>query len=300
MPNSFDKKIDEGLTWRLLLTLAKLDDNAEVAALDAQARPTVASDGEAILLRDRASWYPAKEYTFTDDAIRLFDLYSPICSVGHKQSESYVVAHLGQSLDGRIAAENGASRYVTGPDNITHLHRLRALCDAVIVGASTVQHDNPRLTTRRVSGDSPVRVVLDPRARLHEDYGVFQDGASTTLVVRAARDRQPAKVGLAEVMSVAVDNNTRQLCLNTLIKQLRQRGLHRLFVEGGGVTVSHFLQQGLLDRLHLAIAPLIIGSGRPGLSLPPISDLSDAIRQPCRRFEMGQDVLFDLQFKSEI
>jgi riboflavin-specific deaminase-like protein len=295
MSNSFDKKIDKDLTWRLLLALSKLDENAPVSALDAHARPIAAADNKAVLFRDGADWQPAQGYTFSDSAIRLFDLYSPICSTG--RNSSFVIAHLGQSLDGRIAAENGASRYVTGPDNITHLHRLRALCDAVIVGAATVQYDNPRLTTRRVSGPSPVRVVLDPRARLHEDYGVFQDGAASTLVVRAERNCQAARVGLAEVLPVAVDASQR-LCLSTLISRLQRRGLRRLFIEGGGVTVSHFLQQGLLDRLHLTIAPLIIGSGRPGLSLPPISDMSDAIRQPWRRFEMGQDVLFDLQFNA--
>jgi riboflavin biosynthesis pyrimidine reductase len=69
-----------------------------------------------------------------------------------------------------------------------------------------------------------------------------------------------------------------------------------LFIEGGGVTVSAFLEAGLLDRLHIAIAPLIIGSGRPGITLPVIKDLSQGLRPGHRRYEMGEDVLFDCRF----
>jgi riboflavin biosynthesis pyrimidine reductase len=77
-----------------------------------------------------------------------------------------VVAQIGQSLDGRIATESGHSHYVTGRADIRRLHRLRALVDAVVVGARTVASDDPRLTVREVEGDNPVRVVLDPDGRL--------------------------------------------------------------------------------------------------------------------------------------
>ena len=79
--------------------------------------------------------------------------------------------YVASSLDGFIATPGGDSRFVTGPDNILHLHRMRALSDAVVVGAQTVAADDPRLTTRMVPGDSPVRVVLDPRRRLSARLG---------------------------------------------------------------------------------------------------------------------------------
>ena len=79
------------------------------------------------------------------------------------------IGHLGQSLDGFIATHSGDAISVTGPENILHLHRLRALCDAVVVGAGTVAADNPRLTTRLVAGSNPVRVILDPACRLPAD-----------------------------------------------------------------------------------------------------------------------------------
>src|SRR5207245_1441303 len=86
-------------------------------------------------------------------------------------------------LDGQIATASGASRYVTGPQNILHMHRLRALCDAVIVGAGTVEADDPQLTTRLVAGDSPVRVVIDPGLRIARDRQIFRDRSARTLVV---------------------------------------------------------------------------------------------------------------------
>jgi diaminohydroxyphosphoribosylaminopyrimidine deaminase/5-amino-6-(5-phosphoribosylamino)uracil reductase len=87
------------------------------------------------------------------------------------------------------------------------------------------------------------------------------------------------------------------LCLPEILSVLRARGLSRIFIEGGGVTVSHFLQAGLLQRLHVVIAPLILGSGTPALQLDPIDRISDAISTHCRHFALGPDVLFDCTLK---
>jgi riboflavin biosynthesis pyrimidine reductase len=83
-----------------------------------------------------------------------------------------------------------------------------------------------------------------------------------------------------------------------LADALRARGLRRLFVEGGGVTVSRFLQQGLLDRLQITVAPLIIGDGRRGVTLPATKRLVEALRPVHRIFRMGGDVLFDFDLQS--
>ena len=76
-----------------------------------------------------------------------------------------VVGQIGQSLDGRIATPKGHSHYVNGDDGLAHLHRLRALVDAVVVGIGTVLADDPQLTVRRVSGPHPARVVIDPQRK---------------------------------------------------------------------------------------------------------------------------------------
>ena len=88
------------------------------------------------------------------------------------------------------------------------------------------------------------------------------------------------------------------LDLRALLETLRARGLRRILVEGGGVTVSRFLQAGLLDRLHLTVSPMIIGSGRPSILLDAIATLDEALRPPCRRFTLGEDILFDLDLRA--
>jgi diaminohydroxyphosphoribosylaminopyrimidine deaminase/5-amino-6-(5-phosphoribosylamino)uracil reductase len=228
-----------------------------------------------------------------EDARALLDLYAPLCVA--QSGRPFAVAHLGQSLDGNIATASGDSYYVTGPDNLRHLHRLRALAAAVIVGAGTVARDDPQLTVRKVTGPNPVRVVLDPRAKLDARRRVFTDAAAPTLVVHAAGVDAPAP-GLADILHVPVADGALQL--DVLLDKLRERGLMSVFVEGGGATVSRFLEAGLLDRLHVAIAPLVTGRGRPGLTLPARERVAECLRPAHRVFTMGGDVLFDCDLRA--
>jgi riboflavin-specific deaminase-like protein len=225
---------------------------------------------------------------------QMLELCLPLCVPSG--GDALVYAHLGQSLDGQIATASGASRYVTSNANLRHMHRLRALADAIVVGAGTIERDDPKLTTRLVPGDNPVRVVIDPSLRLPAERHVFRDGeAKTVLVCRAGRPR-PARfdgsLELVEIASVSAD-----LAPRAIIEALRQRGLRRLFVEGGGVTVSRFLAARALDRLHVAVCPLFIGRGRPGVVLPGVDRMEQTLRPAARRFLLGDDVLFDCSFE---
>jgi riboflavin-specific deaminase-like protein len=222
----------------------------------------------------------------------LLELYAPLCT--SRAERPLTLAHLGQSLDGYIATASGDSYYVTGPDNVKHLHRLRALADAIVVGAGTVARDDPQLTVRHVAGTSPVRVVLDPSARLDARRRVFSDGHALTLVVHGEESRASAP-GNAEVLRVPVEGG--RLKLDVLLARLRERGLLSVFVEGGGETVSRFLAAGLLDRLHIAIAPVIIGRGRPGITLAAREKIAECPRPEHRVFTMGGDVLFDCDLR---
>jgi riboflavin-specific deaminase-like protein len=227
----------------------------------------------------------------TDEAQEVIDLYLPL-----QLRADLVIAQLGQSLDGRIATESGHSHYVTGQADIRRLHRLRALVDAVIVGAGTVAADNPRLTVRQVEGRNPVRVVLDPDSRLDPHRNVFSDGAAPTLVVRRAPNGDSAPSIKSGVLMIPTSGGG-EFEPGTVLESLRNEGYRRVLVEGGGITVSSFLRAGLVDRLHVTVAPLLIGSGRPALTLAPIATLDQALRPRCRHFHLGEDILFDLDLR---
>ncbi|MGE0450893.1 MAG: RibD family protein [Vicinamibacterales bacterium] len=225
----------------------------------------------------------------------LLELYLPIA--GATPGRPITVGHLGQSLDGFIATHSGESQYVTGEENILHLHRMRALCDAVVVGAGTVAADDPQLTTRRVAGTSPLRVVLDPTRRLDDGFKVFTDDSAETLYVCTTPGIRSGETHVQRAAIVSVGDVPDGMNLRSVLHLLHERGCHRVFVEGGGVTVSMFLRAGLLDRLQMAIAPLIIGSGRPAIRLPARSALSECRRPRYRVFRMGDDVFFDCDLR---
>ena len=229
---------------------------------------------------------PAAEY--------LLDLYAPLCS---GDDRALVVGHIGQSLDGQIATRTGASRYITGGENLTHVHRLRALVDAVVVGASTVEFDDPQLTTRRVKGKSPVRVVIDPNLRVRWDRRIFTDKSVPTLVVCA--EDAPGVEGQHPAELVRIPRSGQCLPPRAIAEALGRRGLRRLLIEGGGITVSRFIEDRALHRLHLTIGPLLVGSGHPGIVLPGIDRVEQALRPVTRRFELGPDVLFDCRLTPE-
>jgi riboflavin-specific deaminase-like protein len=303
------KPTNQDDAWAIVLAAANEAERvAEVGTAVAFAA-VVPPDSDAAELRavppgDRdaaVAWRPDSGWEVLlppgDPAHALIDLYLPICSA--TVARPITVGHLGQSLDGFIATHAGESQFVTGEENIRHLHRMRALCDAVIVGAGTVAADDPQLTTRHVSGPSPVRVVLDPTRRLADHYRVFNDDSADTLYVCSRSLAGEGETHFGRATMVAVEDRGLGIDVTEVLRLLRARGCHRIFVEGGGVTVSMFLEANLLDRLQIAIAPLIIGDGRPAIRLSPRSSLSDCHRPRYRVFRMGADVLFDCDFGAD-
>ncbi len=219
--------------------------------------------------------------------------------LGADRGRPFVVAQLGQTLDGRIATESGESRWINRDAALDHVHALRASVDAVLVGIGTVIADDPLLNVRRVVGPNPARVVLDPNGRLPLAAKLLgaADGARRVVVRDAACD-VPVPPGV-EVVRIARENG----CLPPLavIEALFALGLQRVLIEGGAVTVSAFIDAGAVDRLHVLVAPMLMGSGKPGLALTPIVRLGDALRPATRVHVLADgDVLFDCDLRSRI
>jgi riboflavin-specific deaminase-like protein len=283
--------------WRWLCALARFRPEAgraEGQLISVQARPARACVGEhseAALLAGGSGGVRARR-ALDAQAERLFEHYAPLCVPGSActpSSECFVVAHLGQSLDGRIGPPSGEPEAITGPEDMRHNHRMRALFDVVLVGAGTVSTDDPQLTVRHVEGENPVRVVLDPDRRLSPKHALFNDGlAPTLLLCRSERCSPGERHAEAEVAGVGDGCSPR-----AVVQELERRGLRRIFIEGGGVTVSRFLAASCLDRLQLAISPLIMGQGRPGIDLGETLRL----RPRVRRFVLDEDILFECQLR---
>ena len=213
-------------------------------------------------------------------------VYAPL--IARMGQGRFVIAQVGQSLDGRIATRGGHSHYINGEEALAHLHRLRALCDGVIVGASTVILDDPQLTTRRAEGPNPVRIVLDPHRRVPASARMF-DGAAPSFAVCRSSSAIP---GRNELLLPAESG---RFAPGTVLDALSAHGLRAVLIEGGGLTISHFLDAGLVDRLHVMLGPLLIGPGRDAFPLPPIERLEAARRFRMTPFALGNDVLLDCE-----
>lgn len=202
-----------------------------------------------------------------------------------------VVGQLGQSLDGRVATETGHSKYISGQGALAHLHRLRAAADVVVVGVNTVIVDDPALTVRHAPGRSPARVVIDPLGRLPGDARCLStaDGARVAVLRPAGAAPPPPGVELIETPA-APDGRMAPAAIRAA---LTAHGLPRILIEGGPDTLSRAIDAGVVDLLHVMVAPIIIGSGKPGLTLPPIARLDGALRPAVEVsvFDDG-DVLF--------
>jgi diaminohydroxyphosphoribosylaminopyrimidine deaminase / 5-amino-6-(5-phosphoribosylamino)uracil reductase len=207
-----------------------------------------------------------------------------------------VVGQIGQSLDGRIATTTGHSKYINGPAGLAHLHRLRALVDAVVVGVGTALADDPQLTVRRVAGPSPARVVLDPKGRLPATAKVFADDGVRRLLISAEGTKCAPASG---VEVVALPGPEGAIAPRDILVTLAERGLRRVLIEGGAETLSRFLAAGCLDRMHVVVAPIILGSGRPSFILPPIERADQAMRLKVCAHQLDDEVLFDCDLSAQ-
>ncbi|HET9536846.1 MAG TPA: RibD family protein [Mesorhizobium sp.] len=207
-----------------------------------------------------------------------------------------IVGQLGQSLDGRVATESGHSKYINGPAGLVHLHRLRSLVDVVVVGVGTAIADDPQLTVRRVSGPQPARVVIDPKGRLCADARMFADNGVRRLLITEERTRCTAPAGVEVITLPKIDG---QFAPSAILAALAGCGMRRMLIEGGADTISRFLVAGCLDRLHVMVAPIILGNGGPGIVLPSLDRADQAPRMPVRVHKIDDDVLFDCDLSAQ-
>lgn len=222
------------------------------------------------------------------------DLFGPLCT--GTVDDLVVVGQVGQSLDGRVATATGHSKFINCPAGIEHLHRLRALVDIVVVGVGTALADNPQLTVRQVAGPQPARAVIDPRGRLGTNAKLFTDDGVRRLLITTDGSRATPPPGVEVITLPAEDGN---IAPSAIVASLAAAGMRRILIEGGADTVSRFIAARCLDRLHVNVAPVMLGAGGPGIELPPLERADQAHRMPVRVHKIEDDVLFDCDLSDQ-
>ena len=200
------------------------------------------------------------------------------------------------TLDGRIAARNGRSQWITGPAARAAAHRLRARYDAVMVGGRTALLDNPRLDCRLdgLRDRSPLRIVADGCLGLPPTHHLAADGGATWVFCREDADRDRAgALEDAGVRLIRLPTGAEgRMDIAAGLLRLGEAGLTRLLVEGGGVLAAALLKADLVDRIHWFRAPAVMGGdGAPAIAALGAEDPGEAPRfQLHARREAGNDI----------
>lgn len=210
----------------------------------------------------------------------------------------FVTIKYAQSLDGRIATSQGDSRWISTEKSRRFAHRLRAQHDAVVVGIGTILMDDPLLTVRWAKGKNPLRIVLDSQLRIPLNSHVLDKGAESLIVTTDLHDRKQYERIKEREKEVLVTHRGEdgRVELRSLLKALAARGISSILVEGGREVITALLKEGLVDRIVIIIAPLILGKGVEGIGDLGIRELNKAIRPSSHTVRhLAEDTIFDLR-----
>lgn len=236
-----------------------------------------------------------------DESARLLEGY-----IKHRRTGMpFVIAKFAASLDGRIAASSGDSRWVSGPRTLEWVHRERPKLDAIIVGSNTVMLDDPQLTARPGGSTDgvhqPLRVVVDSRGRVSQDSVVLKRSSpdvSRTLIATTDNSalewrRQMEQAGADMLVLPSYEGH---VDLDALFRRLGEQGVLTLLVEGGGILLGTLFDRRSVDRVHAIIAPIIIGASAAPAAVAGqgVARMAEAPRLRDVTFEqMGEDILIN-------
>lgn len=215
-----------------------------------------------------------KNHDLTEEAVSFLCTYLPYCFLSLKAKKlkrAVTISHFAQSLDGKIATLHGDSKWIGNEENLTHAHRMRALCDSILIGAKTMNYDQPLLTVRLVEGENPRRVVI---CSSKGDFSSLQTSDDEPIIL-IGTSPDPC-IPKTEYTRFPPNKEGRIAC-RQILAYLYKKGLYSVYVEGGAATSSQFMKEKVIDIMQLHISPVIFGSGINSFLLPEIERVQQGI-----------------------
>lgn len=239
-------------------------------------------------LNDRFSLIEVRNHTaVSHEELKMLEMYLPYACLGFfgkRHKKCFAISHFAQTLDGRIATFTGDSKWIGNDENLLHAHRMRALCDAILVGVKTLEKDNPRLNVRKVIGPDPIKVIIGGNGQICSER--FHAIDSSTIVFKDSKN------DLETFESVLIQKEP-QFDLKSVLSILADKGIYSVYVEGGSYTTSCFLEQNALDQVQIHFSGKILGSGTSSFSFGNIKEIKDAVTFRNGRFiPMGDEMMY--------
>jgi diaminohydroxyphosphoribosylaminopyrimidine deaminase/5-amino-6-(5-phosphoribosylamino)uracil reductase len=210
----------------------------------------------------------------------------------------FITIKYAQSLDGRIATLKGNSRWISSERARKFAHRLRAQHDAIMIGIGTVLADDPLLTVRLTKGKNPLRICLDSNLRIPLTAQLLRDDGKTLIATtdEHGKDKIEKIQNLGKEVLLVQEDKDGRVALRPLMKMLAERGIASILVEGGPGIITSLLREGLVNRMVVITAPLILGKGIEAIGNLDIIDLGKAFKaSSCEVKKTDGDVVFDLR-----
>ena len=215
----------------------------------------------------------------------------------------YVILKMAQSLDGKIATGRGESKWITSEATRQFVHRLRSKVDAILVGTNTVLHDDPYLTVRNgsVKANQPLRIILDRCLKIKLHARSLNTKSAPVYYVTARKNvpRAALRFRSKQIDILGIPEKAHSLNLKVLLKELAQRGVTSILVEGGGELAASFLEDRLVDKIYWCMAPIFIGGRKAKTSVEGmgVERLASALRlKEVETYRFGEDIVIEGKF----
>ncbi|MEE3232540.1 MAG: bifunctional diaminohydroxyphosphoribosylaminopyrimidine deaminase/5-amino-6-(5-phosphoribosylamino)uracil reductase RibD [Candidatus Latescibacterota bacterium] len=210
-----------------------------------------------------------------------------------KNGRPHFVLKLAQSLDGQIATYSGDSKWITGIKARRHVHRWRSFVDAVVIGANTLNLDNPKLTVRHVDGRNPRPIVVDGRLNSNPEASLFSRPGTILATGKNTSMSKRHAIALTGTEIWTFSTNNGVIDLNDFARRAGENNIVSAIVEGGGQLATAFLKAQLIDNIHIYQAPRILGKGVSGIGELNIKLIAESLKlREVNTRRLGADILY--------